>query len=141
MNKEKQQLYRIGENDKVVAFDCDDEDLNDFTLTYAAFHNRKRLFTSYVWEDSITGEVFGYFINAHGRISLICFPCDYAYNLFHKQFLAQGKMFKQLSRLEVLLAGYEKSCRGEGVDTMIPRQSLLPTRKIERTVVVSLLFL
>ena len=33
MNKENLQLRRLGENDKVTAFDCGDEDLNDFILT------------------------------------------------------------------------------------------------------------
>ena len=61
MNKENLQLRRLGENDKVLAFDCGDEDLNDFILTDAPLYYRVRLATSYVWEDSITGEVFGYF--------------------------------------------------------------------------------
>ena len=35
MNKENLRLRRLGENDKVIAFDCGDEDLNDFILTDA----------------------------------------------------------------------------------------------------------
>ena len=58
MNRENLQLRRLGENDRVAAFDCGDEDLNDFILTDAPLYYRVRLATSYVWEDSITGEVF-----------------------------------------------------------------------------------
>ena len=48
MNKENLQLRRLGENDKVVAFDCGDEDLNDFILTDAPLYYRVRLATSKV---------------------------------------------------------------------------------------------
>lgn len=48
MNKENLQLRRLGENDKVTAFDCGDEDLNDFILTDAPLYYRVRLATSYV---------------------------------------------------------------------------------------------
>ncbi len=46
MNKENLQLRRLGENDKVLAFDCGDEDLNDFILTDAPLYYRVRLATS-----------------------------------------------------------------------------------------------
>lgn len=41
MNKENLQLRRLGENDKVVTFDCGDEDLNDFILTDAPSGHRQ----------------------------------------------------------------------------------------------------
>lgn len=41
-------MRRLGENDKVTAFDCGDEDLNDFILTDAPLYYRVRLATSYV---------------------------------------------------------------------------------------------
>jgi hypothetical protein len=68
MDKENLQLRRLGENDNVTSFDCGDEDLNDFILTDALLYYRVRLATSYVLEDSITGEVVGYFSLAHDRI-------------------------------------------------------------------------
>ena len=54
-------MRRLGENDKVAAFDCGDEDLNDFILTGAPLCYHVRLATSYVLEDGITGEAAGYF--------------------------------------------------------------------------------
>ena len=44
MNKENLQLRRFGENDKVAAFDCGDEDLNDFPSNSAYNRFRKQFF-------------------------------------------------------------------------------------------------
>ena len=124
MNRENLQLRRLGENDRVASFDCGDEDLNDFILTDAPLYYRVRLATSYVWEDSITGEVFGYFSLAHDRISLTDFPSNSAYNRFRKQFFAQGKMFKSYPALKICRLATSKSCRGEGVGSMIIKTPL-----------------
>ena len=129
MNKESLQLRRLGENDKVAAFDCGDEDLNDFILTDAPLYFRVRLATSYVLEDSITGEVFGYFSLAHDRISLTDFPRNSAYNRFRKQFFAQGKMFKSYPALKICRLATSKSCRGEGIGAMIIKTIIASYRK------------
>lgn len=119
MNKENLQLRRLGENDSVATFDCGDEDLNDFILTDAPLYYRVRLATSYVLEDRLTGEVYGYFSLAHDRISLTDFPSNSAYNRFRKQFFAQGKMFKSYPALKICRLATSKSSRGEGIGSMI----------------------
>ena len=129
MNKENLQLRRLGENDHVLAFDCGDEDLNDFILTDASLYYRVRLATSYVWEDRVTGEVFGYFSLAHDRISLTDFPSNSAYNRFRKQFFAQGKMFKSYPALKICRLATSNSCRGEGVGAMIVKTIIASYRK------------
>ncbi len=67
MNREKLQLRRLGENDKVAAFDCSNS----------------------------------------------------AYNRFRKQFFAQGKMFKSYPALKICRLATSKSCRGEGIGSMM----------------------
>ena len=119
MNKENLQLRRLGENDHVTTFDCGDEDLNDFILTDAPLYYRVRLATSYVLEDSITGEVVGYFSLAHDRISLTDFPSNSAYNRFRKQFFAQGKMFKSYPALKICRLATNKSAKGMGIGSMM----------------------
>ena len=119
MNKENLQLRRLGEDDKVVAFDCGDEDLNDFILTDAPLYFHVRLATSYVLEDGITGEAVGYFSLAHDRISLTDFPINSAYNRFRKQFFAQGKMFKSYPALKICRLATDKSARGQGLGSMM----------------------
>lgn len=119
MNKENLQLRRLGENDSVATFDCGDEDLNDFILTDAPLYYRVRLATSYVLEDRLTGEVYGYFSLAHDRISLTDFPSNSAYNRFRKQFFAQGKMFKSYPALKICRLATSKSSRSEGIGSMI----------------------
>ena len=129
MNKENLQLRRLGENDKVAAFDCGDEDLNDFILTDAPLYFRVRLATSYVLEDNITGEAVGYFSLAHDRISLTDFPSNSAYNRFRKQFFAQGKMFKSYPALKICRLATSKSCHGEGIGAMIIKTIIASYRR------------
>lgn len=119
MNKDDIQLRRLDENDKVEKFDCGDDDLNDFILTDAPLYFRVRLATSYVLENRISGEVIGYFSLAHDRISLTDFPSNSAYNRFRRQFFSQGKMFKSYPALKICRLATSKSCRGEGLGTMI----------------------
>lgn len=119
MNRENLQLRRLGENDKVLAFDCGDEDLNDFILTDAPLYYHVRLATSYVLEDSMTGEVAGYFSLAHDRISLTDFPSNSAYNRFRKQFFARGKMFKSYPALKICRLATNKAARGMGIGSMM----------------------
>ena len=119
MNKEKIQLRRLGELDRVTRFDCGDDDLNDFIMTDAPLYYRVRLATSYVLEDSENGEVIGYFSLAHDRISLTDFPSNSAYNRFRKRFFAQGKMFKSYPALKICRLATDKSYRGEGIGAML----------------------
>ena len=44
-----------------------------------------------------------------------------AYNRFRKQFFAQGKMFKSYPALKICRLATSKSCRGEGIGSMIIR--------------------
>ena len=119
IDKDVIQLRRLGETDVVSHFDCGDEDLNDFILTDAPLYFKVRLATSYVLEDKVSGEIFGYFSLAHDRISLTDFPSNSAYNRFRKQFFAQGKLFKSYPALKICRLATSISCRGEGIGAMI----------------------
>lgn len=98
-------------------------------LTNAPLYYRVRLGTSYVWEDCVTGEVYGYFSLAHDRISLTDFPSNSAYNHFRKQFFAQGKMFKSYPALKICRLATSKSCCGEGIGSMIVKFIIASYRK------------
>ena len=119
IDKDVIQLRRLGETDIVSHFDCGDEDLNDFILTDAPLYFKVRLATSYVLENKVSGEVYGYFSLAHDRISLTDFPSNSAYNRFRKQFFAQGKMFKSYPALKICRLATGLNCRGEGIGAMI----------------------
>ena len=119
MDKNNIQLRRLGENDKVVQFDCGDADLNDFIITDAPLYYKVRLATSYILEDVENGNVIGYFSLAHDRISLTDFPSNSAYNRFRKQFFAQGKMFKSYPALKICRLATDKKYKGDGMGTMM----------------------
>ncbi len=110
---------RLDLEDKVQSFDCGDEDLNDFILNDALLYYKARLSTSYVVEDSKTGDVIGYFSIAHDRISLTDFPSNSAYNRFRKQFFSQGKMFKSYPAVKICRLATGVKYRGLGIGTLI----------------------
>lgn len=94
---------RLDLEDKVQSFDCGDEDLNDFILNDALLYYKARLSTSYVVENSKTGDVIGYFSIAHDRISLTDSPVilliiDFANNSSRKE---KCSKVIQLSRFAV----------------------------------------
>lgn len=117
--KENIRLRRLCETDVVANFDCGDEDLNDFIANDACLYYKVRLATSYVVEDSVNGDVIGYFSLAHDRISLTDFPSNSAYNRFRKQFFERGKMFKSYPALKICRLATDKRYRGEGIGTMM----------------------
>ena len=110
---------RLEKNDIVSSFDCGDDDLNDFILHDASLYYNARLSTSYVIENTVTGDVMGYFSLAHDRISLTDFPSNSSYNRFRKQFFAQGKMFKSYPAIKICRLATNVKYRGLGIGILI----------------------
>ena len=88
-----------------------------------------RLATSYVLEDSVCGDVIGYFSIAHDRISLTDFPSNSAYNKFRKRFFAQGKMFKSYPALKICRLAIDSRYRGEGIGAMLVNMIIASYKK------------
>jgi GNAT superfamily N-acetyltransferase len=119
MKKDIFQIRKLGADDAITQFDCGDEDLNDFIRTDAPLYYRVRLATSYVLEDSVSGDVMAYFSLAHDRISLTDFPSNSAYNRFRKRFFAQGKMFKSYPALKICRLATDRRFHGKGIGAML----------------------
>ena len=113
------EVKRIEKEPYVKSFDCGDEDLNVFILKDAPLYYKSRLSTSYILEDTETGDVMGYFSLAHDRISLSDFPSNSAYNRFRKQFFARGKMFKSYPAVKICRLATSVKYRGQGLGTLI----------------------
>ena len=59
------------------------------------------------------------------------FDCsNSAYNRFRKQFFAQGKMFKSYPALKICRLATSKSCRGEGIGSMMI-QTIIASYRID----------
>jgi len=76
MNKENLQLRRLGENDKVVAFDCDDEDLMRIPrhtenpgLFFATYLNCE--FESIILHISFIYNLFNYILSISKRNTIL----------------------------------------------------------------------
>jgi len=113
------EVTRIEKDYSIKSFDCGDADLNDFILNDASLYYQARLSTSYVLEDSETGEVIGYFSLAHDRISLTDFTSNSAFNRFRKHYFARGKMFKSYPAVKICRLATSVKYRGQGIGTMI----------------------
>ena len=112
-------VKRLEKEQSIKSFDCGDEDLNDFILNDAPLYCQSRLSTSYILEDTETGDIIGYFSLAHDKISLTDFPSNSAYNRFRKQFFTQGKMFKSYPAVKICRLATSIKYRGQGIGTLI----------------------
>ena len=75
-------VRRLDIGDSVSAFDCYDEDLNDFILNEASLYRNALLSVTYVVEDKITDEVLAYFSLSNDKISISDFENKTDFNRF-----------------------------------------------------------
>ncbi len=68
--QERCRVRRLNIGDTVSAFDCDDEDLNDFLLNEANLYRNALLSVTYVVEDKQTNEVLAYFSLSNDKVSI-----------------------------------------------------------------------
>lgn len=64
------QVRRLNIGDVITAFDCSDEDLNDFLINEANLYRNALLSVTYVVESKATNEVLAYFSLSNDKISI-----------------------------------------------------------------------
>ena len=83
MNYSDINIFRLEEDEKVEAFDCGDEDLNDFIVNEAQPYRKALIATSYIAQNK-EGVLLGFFSLANDKISLSNFASKTEYNRFRK---------------------------------------------------------
>lgn len=82
--QESCQVRRLKVGDHINAFNCDDDDLNDFLINEAALYRNALLAVTYVVENKRTAEVLAYFSLSNDKVSIADFESKTEFNRFRK---------------------------------------------------------
>lgn len=120
--KEFQDSYRVrrlNTGDKVTAFDCSDEDLNDFLLNESCLYRNALLSVTYVVENKETGEVAAYFSLANDKISISDFESKTEFNRFRKYKFVNEKRLRSYPAIKIGRLAIARSAQHKMIGTYL----------------------
>lgn len=115
----KYQIRRLGKNESIRAFDCGDNDLNDYILNESLLYRQARLAVNYVIEEKETKDVAGFFSLANDRISISDFDNKTEFNRFRKKRFINEKRLKSYPAAKICRLGIALSTKGQYLGTFI----------------------
>ena len=113
------QIHRLSKNEKISAFDCGDEGLNDFILNESILYRQARLAVSYVIETRDSHKVVGFFSLANDRVSISDFENKTEFNRFRKKRFINEKRLKSYPAAKICRLGIDISAKGQSLGTFI----------------------
>lgn len=116
---EKYQIRRLSKDERVRAFDCGDEDLNDFILNESMLYRQARLAVSYIIETKVSRKVVGFFSLANDRVSISDFESKTEFNCFRKKRFINEKRLKSYPAAKICRLGVDISAKGQSLGTFI----------------------
>lgn len=119
MNYEKIRVRKLRPDEKVKAFDCGDDDLNEFILKEAPDYRKALLAVTYILEDIPSGEVLAYFSLANDRISLSDFENKAEFNRFRKRRFINEKRLKSYPASKLCRLAVHLSAKGMHLGTYL----------------------
>lgn len=112
-------VRRLNIGDTVVAFDCSDEDLNDFLLNEAAFYRNALLSVTYVVEDKSTNAVLAYFSLSNDKISISDFESKTEFNRFRRNKFVNEKRLRSYPAIKIGRLAIAKSVQHQSIGTYL----------------------
>lgn len=112
-------VRRLKIGDSVSAFDCYDEDLNDFILNEASLYRNALLSVTYVVEDKITDEVLAYFSLSNDKISISDFENKTDFNRFRKHKFTNQKRLRSYPAIKIGRLAIAKSAQRQSIGTYL----------------------
>lgn len=112
-------VRRLNIGDSVSAFDCYDEDLNDFILNEASLYHNALLSVTYVVEDKITDEVLAYFSLSNDKISISDFENKTDFNRFRKHKFTNQKRLRSYPAIKIGRLAIAKSAQRQSIGTYL----------------------
>ncbi len=116
-------ISKLEEDETVKAFDCGDDDLNDFIVNESALYRKEKLSVTYVLEheqDANHEDIVAFFSLANDRISLADFENRTKYNRFSRRF-DNHKRLKSYPAVKIGRFGVSKSMKGLSVGSFLLR--------------------
>lgn len=112
-------VRRLNIGDTISAFDCYDEDLNDFILNEANLYRNALLSVTYVVEDKTTNEVLAYFSLANDKISISDFDSKTEFNKFRKHRFVNEKRLRSYPAIKIGRLAIAKSAQHQSIGTYL----------------------
>ncbi len=112
-------VRRLNIGDSVSAFDCYDEDLNDFILNEASLYRNALLSVTYVVEDKSTDEVLAYFSLSNDKISISDFENKTDFNRFRKHKFTNQKRLRSYPAIKIGRLAIAKSAQRQSIGTYL----------------------
>lgn len=116
---QRYQIRRLENGESVEAFDCGDDDLNDFIRNESVNYRQARLAVTYVIEVKGTNQVAGFFSLANDRISLSDFESNTDFNRFRRRRFVNEKRLKSYPAAKICRLGVDLSAKGQSLGTFM----------------------
>lgn len=116
-------ISKLDEGETVKAFDCGDDDLNDFIVNECTPYRKEKLAVTYVMEpedDTAHEHIAAFFSLANDRISLVDFDNKTQYNRFSKRF-NNHKRLKSYPAVKIGRLGVSLEMKGQALGSFLLR--------------------
>ncbi|MDE6369616.1 MAG: GNAT family N-acetyltransferase, partial [Muribaculaceae bacterium] len=101
----------------VYAFDCDDEDLNDFLLNESNLYRNALLSVTYVVEEKETKEILAYFSLSNDKVSISDFESKSEFNRFRRHKFVNEKRLRSYPAIKIGRLAIAKSAQHQSIGT------------------------
>lgn len=112
-------VRRLESGETITAFNCGDEDLNDFITNEASLYNDAYLAITYVIENKQTKEIVAFFSLSNDRVSLSDFENTTEFNRFRKKRFVNEKRLKSYPAVKIGRLGVSESAKRFSFGTRI----------------------
>lgn len=113
-------IRKLGKDDQVKSFDCEDADLNDFILNESPYYRQALLAVSYVVEKKKDEqEVIAYFSLANDKVSITDFENKTEFNRFRRSRFVNEKRLKSYPAAKLCRFGVDKSVKGNAIGSFL----------------------
>lgn len=117
--KEKFSVRRLDVGETITAFDCGDDDLNDFLLNESRFYREALLSVTYVVEENATGDVIAYFSLSNDKIAISDFESKTDFNRFRKHRFVNEKRLKSYPAIKIGRLAIDKKVHHSSLGSLL----------------------
>ncbi len=112
-------LRRLNIGDSISAFDCNDEDLNDFLINESNLYRNALLSVTYVVEDKESRDIIAYFSLSNDKISISDFENITEFNRFRKHKFINEKRLRSYPAIKIGRLAISKKAQHQNIGTYL----------------------
>lgn len=112
-------IRKLGLKERIPAFSCGDDDLNDFIINDAPLYRAALLAVTYVIERIADNEVVAYFSLANDRIAIKDFPSNNEFNKFRRHRFVNEKRLTNYPSVKLCRFAISESVKGQHLGTIL----------------------